>query len=191
MADERVVGHHGKVARHLQLVAAADADPVDPRHRRLPDLAQPVVCVLERAEPLPILARVAEVVGRPRLQVRAHAERATCAGQDDDADLVVPGSVLRRPRQLAQHLEVEGVQHLRPVERDRRAVTGLLVPDALEPELGRVDRERRVGFAHASSANSTLGCGKPRLYASLPVAMNSSLRVPVLNASSSANSHSA
>src|SRR5581483_5564504 len=42
-----------------------------------------------------------------------------------------------------------------------------------------------------SSTNSTVGCGKPRLYASLPVAMNSSLRVAFRNESSSANSHSA
>ena len=40
VADERVVDHHREVARHLQLVAAADADAVDARDRRLADLAQ-------------------------------------------------------------------------------------------------------------------------------------------------------
>ena len=39
VADERVVDHHRQVARHLHLVAAADADAVDPRDRRLADLA--------------------------------------------------------------------------------------------------------------------------------------------------------
>ena len=75
--DERRVDHHREVARHLQLVAAADGDPVDPRDRRLADLAQPVVHVLERAEPLPVLARVAEQVLVPRAQVGADAEGAT------------------------------------------------------------------------------------------------------------------
>ena len=60
VADERVVGHHREVARHLQLVAAADRDALHARDRRLADLAQPVVHVLERAEPLPVLAGVAE-----------------------------------------------------------------------------------------------------------------------------------
>ena len=55
----------GKVARHLQLVAAADRDAVDARERRLADLAQLVVRILERAEPLPVLLRIAEVVGSP------------------------------------------------------------------------------------------------------------------------------
>jgi hypothetical protein len=73
--DERVVDHHRQVARHLQLVAAADAIPLTAR-RRLADLAQPVVHVLEGAEPLPVLARVVEQVGAPRLQVGADAERA-------------------------------------------------------------------------------------------------------------------
>jgi hypothetical protein len=60
VADERVVDHHGEIAAHLQLVAAADRDPVHARDRRLADLAQPVVHVLEGAEPLPVLLRVPE-----------------------------------------------------------------------------------------------------------------------------------
>ena len=76
VADERRVDHHREVARHLQLVPAADRDPVDARDRRLADLAQPIVHVLERAEPLPVLARVAEQLLVPRAQVGADAERA-------------------------------------------------------------------------------------------------------------------
>ena len=94
VTDERVVDHHGQVARHLQLVAAADRDPVHAGERRLADLAQAVVHVLERAEPLPVLLRVAEQVLAPRAQVGADAERAPVARDDDDADLVVPRRVL-------------------------------------------------------------------------------------------------
>jgi hypothetical protein len=38
MADERVVGHHGEVTGHLQLVAASDRDSLHPRERWLTDL---------------------------------------------------------------------------------------------------------------------------------------------------------
>jgi hypothetical protein len=38
MADERVVDHDGKIAAHLQLVAAADNDALNTRDRRLADL---------------------------------------------------------------------------------------------------------------------------------------------------------
>src|SRR5439155_442498 len=83
--------------RHLQLVAAPDRDPVDPRDRRLPDLAQPVVGILERSEPLPVLSRFVEVVLRPGAEVRAHTEGAAGPGQHHDPDLVVPRGVLAGP----------------------------------------------------------------------------------------------
>src|SRR2546423_11402567 len=147
--------------------------------------------VLERAEPLPVHAGVVDPVSTPAPQVGADAERASFTGHDDDPDVVVPARVFAGACELAQHPEVESVQPRRPVERDRRAWRRLLVANPLEAELGRIHGQRGVGLAHETSANNTLGCGKPRLYASLPVAMNSSLRVPLLNASSSANSHSA
>src|SRR5215217_1889257 len=74
--DEGVVDHDREVAGHLQLVAAADRDSVDARDRRLPDLAQPVVRVLEGAEPFPVLGRLVEVVLRPRAEIGADAEGA-------------------------------------------------------------------------------------------------------------------
>ena len=120
VADEGLVDHDGEVAGHLQLVAAADADAVDPRQRGLSDLPEPIVRVLEGAEPLPVLVRLSEVVVAPGLEVGSHAEGPAGSGEDDDPDRVVPGSVLTRVGELAQHPEVEGVQHLRSVERDRR-----------------------------------------------------------------------
>src|SRR5687768_2938382 len=188
--DERVVRHHRQVTRHLKLVAAAHAHPVDASERRLADLAQPVVRVLERSEPLPVLVGLAEVVVGPGLEVGADAERPSLAGQHHDADLVVPRCVLARARELAQHLEVEGVQALRPVEGDRRARVRLLVDDALEAELGGVARRGIVGLGHESSAKWTWN-GMPISIASLPVAMNSGASPAALNASRSANSHSA
>ncbi len=190
VADECVVDYHRQVARHLQLVAAADRDPVDAGERRLADLTQPVVRVLEGPEPLPVLGRLVEVVLGPRAEVGADAECPAGPREDDDAELVVPGSVLARARELPEHLEVERVQDLGPVERDRRARWGFLVDDLLEAELVRRDRARAGGLAHWRSAKWTWN-GTPISIASLPVAMNSSVRAALLKASMSANSHSA
>ena len=190
MADEGVVDHHREVARHLQLVAAADRDPVHARDGRLADLAQPVVHVLEGAEPLPVLLRVPEQVLAPGAQVGADAERAAGARDDDDADLVVPGGVLEGARELAQHAEVERVQHLRPVQRHRRPRLRLLVDDPLEAELLRRERARLVGLGHEISTKVTVN-GMPISIASLPLAANSSERAAALNASMSAHSNSA
>src|SRR6266511_1509666 len=164
VADECVVDHHRQVARHLQLVAAADRDPVDAGEGRL-----------------------VEVVLGPRAEVGADAECPAGPREDDDAELVVPGSVLARARELPEHLEVERVQDLGPVERDRRARWGFLVDDLLEAELVRRDRARAGGLAHWRSAKWTWN-GTPISIASLPVAMNSSVRAALLKASMSANS---
>ena len=106
---------------------------------RLAELTKPVVHVLERPEPLPVLARLVEERLVPARQVGADAERATRAGDDDGADLVVPGGVLGGPRDLAEHPEVERVENLGTVQPDGRARRRLLVDDPLEAELGRVD----------------------------------------------------
>src|SRR5205085_9292252 len=105
--DECVVHHHGEVARHLQLVATPDTDAVDPSDRRLADLAQSVVHVLEGAEPLPVLARIAEVAVSPLAEIGPYAERPPGPSDDDHEDLVVPRGILRGPRDLAQRPEVE------------------------------------------------------------------------------------
>src|SRR5262249_10812185 len=107
----------------------AHADAVDARDRRLPDLEQRLVHPLERAEPLPVLLRVAEQVVGPGTEIGADAERATRTGHHEHADGVVPRDVLTRASKLAQHAEVEGVQDLGAVERDRRAWRRLLVDD--------------------------------------------------------------
>ncbi len=192
MADERVVDDHRQVARHLELVAAADGDPVDPRDRRLADLAQPVVHVLEGAEPLPVLLRLADERLLPGAEVGPDAEGAPLAGDHDDADLVVPGRVLAGARDLAQHAEVERIEDVGPVEPDRRARRRLLVDDRLEAELGRVDRGRvrRLGHVQSIEANWTVK-GMPIAIASRPEAANASEPVAALNASMSSHSNSA
>src|SRR5262249_36442933 len=93
------------------------------------------------------LLRVAEQVVAPRAQVGADAERTPGTGDDEHTDLVVPRDVLARTRDLAQHAEVERVQDVRPVERDRRARRALTVDDRLEAELVRAARpgRRRLG----------------------------------------------
>src|SRR5205085_5726914 len=91
------------------------------RKRRLADLPQPVVHVLEGPEPLPVLAGIADELLAPGLEVCTDAEGAARSRDDDDADGVVPARVLARARKLAQHPEVERVQDFGPVEANRRA----------------------------------------------------------------------
>src|SRR3712207_7101312 len=58
------------------------SDAVDPGQRRLADLPEAVVHVLERAEPFPVLARLVEELLSPRPEVRPDAERAARARED-------------------------------------------------------------------------------------------------------------
>ena len=111
-----------------------------------------------------------------RRQVLPGREAAARAGDDDRAHRRVARLLERRLQPLV-HVARERVQLVGTVERDRLD--------------GAVARDLDLGHGYASSTNSTVGCGKPRLYASFPVAMNSSLRIAFWNACSSANSHSA
>ena len=190
MADERRVDHDRQVAGHLKLVPAADRYPVDPRDGRLADLADAVVSVLERSEPLPVLVRPAEVVLVPGAKIRADAERAPGPRHDHDPDLVVPGRVLAGTRELPQHPEVEGVQDLRPVEPDRGAWRRLLVDDRLEAELRRIDRTRVGRLRHSTETKLTVK-GMPIAIASFPAAAKASELTAVLNESMSSHSNSA
>ena len=190
MADERRVDHDREVAGHLQLVAAADCDPVDPCDRGLADLAQPVVHVLERAEPLPVLARVAEKRLVPRAKVGSDAERTAGSGDDDGVDLVVPGCVLTGTRDLAQHPEVEGIEDVRPIQGDRGARRRLVVDDRLEAELGGVDRPWVGRLGHSTETKFTVN-GMPIAIASLPDAAKASELTAALKASLSTHSNSA
>src|SRR5207244_7599508 len=101
----------------------------------------------------PLYPRAAQQVRVPRLQAGYDPEPPPGSRDDDDLDLVIPGRVLAGPRDLAQHPEVEGVQHLGPVERDRRPRRRLLVDDPLEPELFGRDWPRRVGLGHGREPN--------------------------------------
>src|SRR4029453_5788598 len=91
---------------------------------------------------------------------------------------------------LPQNPEGERVKHVRPVERDRRPRRILLVDDPLEAQLVRRQRPWRVRLGHATSAKRTWK-RPPISMASLPVAMNSSVRAASLHAGGSGNSPSA
>ncbi len=150
VADVRVVHQDREVTRHLELVAAPNADPVDTRDRRLADMPQAVVHLDEGAHPPPVLA----ARGAHRcllIQVGPRAEGAVAGpGHDHDRDLVVPGRLLERARQLAQRWEVERVEDLRTVNRDRHHAPHCvpLVANVLEAEAARVSGSRRARLRH-------------------------------------------
>ena len=169
--EERRIGREADVARAREREAGARADTVhrgDDRLLERPDRQD--VDVVRRAQHRRDVAALAE-----RRQILPGREPAAGARDDDSAHRRI-ARLLERSLQSLVHLARERVQLVRPVERDR-----LDGPVAHGLDLRHYE----------SSRNSTAGCGKPRLYASLPVAMNSSLRIAVWNACSSANSHSA
>ena len=127
----------------------------------------------------------------PGAEVGADAERTAVAGDDDDPDLVVPRGVLARARDLAQHPEVERVEHVRPVERDRGPWRRLLVDDRLEAERRGVDRARMARLRHQPISTKSTVNGMPIAMASFPEAANASELVAALNASMSSHSNSA
>ena len=123
------------IAGDVELVSAADDDAIEARDRRLADVAQPVVRLDERAHPLPIIARVLQKMLALLPQIRPGAEGALPRpGQHDNRDAVIERGILKGAAQFRERLEIERVEHIRAVNRHRRAPIPLLIDDALESE---------------------------------------------------------
>ena len=138
VTDVDIVGGHRQIAAQVELVAAADDDPVEPRHRRFAQVAQALVDFDELAHPLPVVARPFEELLLV-VQVGAGAEGAIAgAGQHQHADEVIPAGILEGEIELGQHGPVDGIEHVRAVQDDRRPSGRLAVADGLERETGRV-----------------------------------------------------
>jgi hypothetical protein len=91
--DVDVVGGDGEITAQVELVPAPDDDPVEPRHRRLPQVAQALVDFDELPHPLPVVARSFEEL-LLLLQVRPDTEGALAgAGQDQHPDGVIPAGI--------------------------------------------------------------------------------------------------
>src|SRR5207237_235654 len=70
--------------------------------------------------------------GGARRVVAARTEGAVAgAGQHDDADVAVVLGVAHRLQHLFDRLGAKRVQHLRPVDRDRRDAVALVVEDVV------------------------------------------------------------
>ena len=134
MADVGIVHDHRQVAAHLQLVAPADAGSVDACDGRLADVAQPVMHLDEGAHPAPVLAAGGAHLGL-LVEIGTGAEGAVAGtGDDHHGHGVVPARVLERATELAQCAEIEGVEHLRPIDGDRRhASTATVTTNAATP----------------------------------------------------------
>ena len=120
----------------------------------------------------------------PTLPPSPNSVRSCPAEKPRPAPVMHDGAHVRRSAAAFERLAQPVVHRA----RERVELVGAVERDRLDRA---VPRELDLGHQSASSTNWTVGCGKPRLYASLPVAMNSSLRTAASNASLSANSHSA
>ena len=97
----------------------------------------------------------------------------------------------RRPAAHQGHRDAGDHRRGTQVHADVRAVADHERVVDGQPEAARRREGGGQGVGHSTVANSTVGRGSPRSRASRPDAMNSSEPVAALNASWSANSHSA
>ena len=129
MAEHDVVRGHRKVARDVQLVAAAHDHAVEPRHDRLGAILDRLDRLDEAAHPVPVVVRPAQEC-LLLVQVGASRESAVAgAGEHDDADMVVGGRLAKRVAQAFQGGPIERVEDLRPIDADRRHPTSDVVVD--------------------------------------------------------------
>ena len=99
-----------------------------------------------------------------RLHIGAGAERATGAGEHDDADIVVGGRRLHRVAHVALHGRGPRIHAVRPVERDGRDLVAHLVENMLIghrdlPVVSVIDFLRASHSAAPDQANDTITFG--------------------------------
>ncbi len=95
--------------------------PFKPRDGRLPDIAEPVVRLDERAHPFPVIPWILKEVLALLAQVRARAEGALPRpGEDEHRHTVIERCVLKGAAHLGEGLIVERIEHVGPVDRHRR-----------------------------------------------------------------------
>ena len=132
-AEHRVGGRHDDVRHGAETGAAAERGPVHARH----DRHGQAIDREEHARGFRGILRVllAREVGHPRhpAHVRARAERRSGPGDHDRAHLPVGADRIGPPRHLADHLVVERVAHVGPVEHEVLHRTVVPHVDALEP----------------------------------------------------------
>ena len=129
----RPVGGDRDVAGGDQVEAGTTADPVDHDHDRLGHGTERRRRFLGRlpfpeVREVPALVRHLAVVG-DAFDVGAGTERPTVGGDEDRPHVVVGFGAGVGVAQLAFHVEAHRVEHLGPVERDRRGAIGDLVED--------------------------------------------------------------
>ena len=175
VAEDDVVRGHGQVAGQVELVAAADGHPVEPRHDRLGAGPDGVDGGDEVAHPGPVVVGALEEGGLLG-EVGAGAEGALAgAGQDDDPDPVVRRRLAHVVREGIERRAVEGVVDVRPVEPDRRppaddvVVDGHPAPPASSSSSGSttmvvarpgaISRRLRPGRAHRLAGDGGVESG--------------------------------
>ena len=125
-----LVGEH-EVGEESHLRTAADAGSVDREDDRLPEADDDVRDADHPLEEVRPPGRLAREDGLGHLDVAARAERTPGAAHDHHADRLVGTGFPQRLQELVVRLHAEGVELLRPVERDRRDAAVGAVLDVL------------------------------------------------------------
>ena len=119
LAEAREVLRDREVAGHPDLLATADAHPVDAADHRLVAGEDPGDHVVEQAHVLPVLLRMPGVVLGVLLGVAAGAEGLVAgAGEDDAVDVARVRRGAEREDHALHHVGGVGVELRRVVERD-------------------------------------------------------------------------
>src|ERR1041384_785890 len=149
MTDESIIGRDGEVAGDLQLIPPADDHAVDAGNRGFSKRPEAFKSLDKDSHPLVEVRGALREIFTPFLDIRAGAERPGYrARKDNHRDVVVPCCILEGDPQFGQRPEIERVEDLRPIDRDRRPKTGLLVENFLKAE-------RPGGFPGVAAQSST------------------------------------
>ena len=154
----RPVGGDRDVTGGDQVEAGTTADPVDRDHDRLGHRTERRRRFLGRL-PFPEVREVPPLVrhlavGGDAFDVGAGTERPTVGGDEDRPHVVVGFGAGVGVAQLALHVEAHRVEHLRPVERDRRGAIGDLVEDGVVAHRTRYPPSTTISWPVMYAASS-------------------------------------
>ena len=149
----RLLRYHRNIAEQRKRRAEADRVAVDGADDGLLDVEK----IIHQAAPVgrrdrtassPLALAIAgsrEVAARHALDVAASAERASRAGQDDRIDVAIGAHVDPDLLELVMHDVVDGVERVRPINRDRRdAVRHFDFEEFVIAVVGRHDQDLPV-----------------------------------------------
>ena len=129
--EPRPLGRDRKIGRRHDANARAGHGPMDTCEHRLRRALQGQNRLLQIGAALPHQRRRVRQVGMEHRDVPTREKSAACASQHHGARGLVIGCFLAGRAQGADHLHIQGIQDLGPIQRDRCHAFGNRVEDAI------------------------------------------------------------